>query len=326
MAAPLNPAAVKAANAALWKTHPEMHGRQLTMDPKDAALRKEWMGDYNKALAKASGKAVGSPSQPCPFANEQAPKATLQRPAKPASTTFAFDSKIPTSRAALIPISISATNGGVTTPAFAAPPLIPAGQNWKRAAKDATPKMQSYLNCGIQSARLVIEQALGQKLPDTELEFMEKAIKTCGAEKAENHPSESGGVKFWNLRCILEQQHVASKFEVQSIANIDYALRERKGVLVTVDSDVLWKEGYQKGQLDHPDFMHSIPGVREILPGKHIVVITDAEYNQTGDLVAVWINDPGVGERYKINCDILSKSLLSWTPMVVTDNSIWPVD
>jgi hypothetical protein len=47
----LNPLAVAKANDRLWKNHPELHGRQLTMQPEDAAYRKEWMSEYKKAEA-----------------------------------------------------------------------------------------------------------------------------------------------------------------------------------------------------------------------------------------------------------------------------------
>lgn len=48
----LDPAAVAAANRAVWAAHPELGGRQLTGDPADAALRQEWMAAYNAELAK----------------------------------------------------------------------------------------------------------------------------------------------------------------------------------------------------------------------------------------------------------------------------------
>ena len=53
---PLSEAAVKSANEALWSAHPELKGRQLTMGPEDAALRKEWMDAY-----VATGGAVEDP-------------------------------------------------------------------------------------------------------------------------------------------------------------------------------------------------------------------------------------------------------------------------
>ncbi len=58
---PLNPDAVKAADEALYKNHPELDGRKLTMGPEDGALRKEWMDSY-----LAAGGAVDSPKPPSP--------------------------------------------------------------------------------------------------------------------------------------------------------------------------------------------------------------------------------------------------------------------
>lgn len=49
----LDPAAVAAANAALWNAHPNLGGRQLTTGPADAALRQEWLSAYNAEMAKA---------------------------------------------------------------------------------------------------------------------------------------------------------------------------------------------------------------------------------------------------------------------------------
>lgn len=67
---PLDPKAVKAANAALSA---ETGGRQLTMEPEDAGLRKKWIDAYLKAGGKeATGfnpKQVRKPVQECPNKN-----------------------------------------------------------------------------------------------------------------------------------------------------------------------------------------------------------------------------------------------------------------
>ena len=42
----LDPKAVMVANEMLWKRHPELLGRQLTMGPADTAYRREWMENY----------------------------------------------------------------------------------------------------------------------------------------------------------------------------------------------------------------------------------------------------------------------------------------
>ena len=59
----LNPAAVRAANDAVKS---ETGGRSLTMDPKDAALRKKWMDAFKKAeKAGQAKKKCGSSIQDC---------------------------------------------------------------------------------------------------------------------------------------------------------------------------------------------------------------------------------------------------------------------
>lgn len=69
---PLNAGAVTAANEALWTAHPELKGRQLTMGPEDAALRKEWMDAYIAAGGQVEGgdppKPPEDPVTPCPLA------------------------------------------------------------------------------------------------------------------------------------------------------------------------------------------------------------------------------------------------------------------
>jgi hypothetical protein len=67
----LDPKAVKTANEALWKAHPELKGRQLTMEPKDAALRKEWMENYRSSVNTSNtppNSGVATAMQPCPLA------------------------------------------------------------------------------------------------------------------------------------------------------------------------------------------------------------------------------------------------------------------
>jgi hypothetical protein len=66
---PLSPAAVQAANEAIWDAHSKLKGRALTMEPGDYAFRKEWIDAYVAAGGKMKGadsaKALGSPVQAC---------------------------------------------------------------------------------------------------------------------------------------------------------------------------------------------------------------------------------------------------------------------
>ena len=65
IARPLNADAVKAADAALWKAHPELNGRQLTMATADKDYRKEWVDLYQAAL-KNGATPPAAPAPPVP--------------------------------------------------------------------------------------------------------------------------------------------------------------------------------------------------------------------------------------------------------------------
>ena len=78
----LDPAAGAKVDKAFYSEHPELHGRELTTSPKDAALRKEWLNRYSKIASKpkppaprVTPKATASSSPPslspiqaCPYA------------------------------------------------------------------------------------------------------------------------------------------------------------------------------------------------------------------------------------------------------------------
>jgi Effector protein len=95
---PLNPDAVKAADEALYRNHPELNGRKLTMAPTDeeSKLRKEWMVSYLAAggQAKAPDPAAAStppapasppatPTVPCPHATPSPPPTPPTPPTPP---------------------------------------------------------------------------------------------------------------------------------------------------------------------------------------------------------------------------------------------------
>ncbi len=54
--------AVKIANERLWMAHPELSRRKLTMDPKDTALRKEWVHYHKEAKSTVSPPPTVTPS------------------------------------------------------------------------------------------------------------------------------------------------------------------------------------------------------------------------------------------------------------------------
>ncbi|MEI8394319.1 MAG: hypothetical protein WCF85_06250 [Rhodospirillaceae bacterium] len=183
------------------------------------------------------------------------------------------------------------------------------GKAWKSAAEAIFPGKQSYQNCGIQSARQIIEQANIICLVDNELEFLNKAINSCSVDKADNHPIDSGGSNAENRQCILSQYGVDSIIEDASVGAVDQALRERKGVIISTDVSVLWS------------------GLGISQAGRHAVVVTHGKYDDDGKMEGVYINDTGVGKQYYITSDALKDALESGAgSMNVTSKPIWPSD
>ena len=193
--------------------------------------------------------------------------------------------------------------GKVSTPC-----LRGANEQWQQAAKDVFPGQQSYQNCGLQSSRQLIEQAKGQRLAKSELEFLEDAIETCGANKEEPHPAESGGSNAAQRKCVMAQYGVASSVQDASVEAVEKALREGKGVVMSGDMEVLW------ANLGLPE-----------QSGRHAVVLTHADFDENGELVAVYVNDTGVNQRYQLSRDELEDALDSGSGQLnVTDEPIWP--
>jgi len=200
-------------------------------------------------------------------------------------------------------------SGPYKSPITSCPFKAIVGTAWRDAAKIVFPGHQHYQNCGVQSARQIVEQASGQPLPDSELEFLNKAIDTCGVEKEKNHPKDSGGSDAGRRQCILKQYGVASKIEDASLENVDRALRDGKGVIISADVAVLWQHR---------------PGVPPQTV-RHAVVVTHGHYDQDGNLAGVWVNDTGIGQRYFLTTEQLGDALDSGSlELNITDHRIWP--
>lgn len=185
------------------------------------------------------------------------------------------------------------------------------GSNWKYAAESIFPGHQSYQNCGVQASRQIIEQALGKCLNKTELDFLNDAIGTCDVTKGSPHPNESGGTNANDRQCILKQYGIESSVESASVSTVDKALRDRKGVIISADVQVLWN-----GRVPPPT-----PA------GGHAVVLTHGDYDSDGNLTGVFVNDTGIGERYRLSVDELEDVLDSGSGSInVTNKAIWPDD
>lgn len=191
-------------------------------------------------------------------------------------------------------------------------PIKPiVGTKWQNDASAVFPGQQSYQNCGIQSVRQLVEQARHECLKDTELEFLEKAIKTCGAETGDPHPGDSGGTSAVTRQCILKHFGVESGVQDASMENVDAALRSGKGVIISADVSVLWKD--QAGVAAQS--------------GRHAVVLTHGAYDADGNLLGVYVNDTGINKRYYLTTGELSDVLESGSGSInVTDRRIWPAN
>lgn len=73
----LNHLATVKADKVFYAAHPELHGRKLTASPADAALRKEWLKDYHRALANKP-KPPQPKVVPKPVAKSQPPSGPVQ--------------------------------------------------------------------------------------------------------------------------------------------------------------------------------------------------------------------------------------------------------
>lgn len=185
------------------------------------------------------------------------------------------------------------------------------GPNWQSAAASIFPGQQTFQNCGVQSSRQIVEQALGVCLNKTELDFLNDAIATCGVDKGSPHPQESGGTGAIDRQCILKQYGVDSSVESASVSAVDNALRDRKGIIISADVQVLWN-----GRVPPPP-----------PTGRHAVVLTHGDYDSNGNLTGVFVNDTGIGKRYRLSVDELEDVLDSGSGSInVTKKAIWPGD
>lgn len=186
------------------------------------------------------------------------------------------------------------------------------GENWKKAVDAVFPGQQSYQNCGLQSTRQIVEQAQGPQ-GKTELQYMDDAIASCGIPQAANHPDDSGGTNAEQRQCVMQQYGVGSSVEPATIANVDDALRNGKGVVMSSNSDTLWAtQGFP-------------PGVGG--GGRHAVVLTNGIYDNDGKMTGVHVNDTGTGTQYTLTNAQLQDCLDSGSRKInVTDDRIWPTD
>jgi uncharacterized Zn-binding protein involved in type VI secretion len=160
---------------------------------------------------------------------------------------------------------------------------------------------QSYENCGIESSRQVINQATGSAISEDKL--LDTAMDKGWAQR-EATRGESGGTTAEGMHSLLDNQGVSSSLQPQTMANIQQAVAEHRGVITAHNAGTLWNTTDEGG---------------------HAILVTGAQYDPNGKLASIIINDTGTGEgMHLVPADRYERSLLNGFSATITDHPIWP--
>lgn len=129
--------------------------------------------------------------------------------------------------------------------------------------------IQNYGNCGLESARQLINR--GREVPVTEDELQNDAISRGLADDAPED-KDRGGTSVLQREMLLHDYGVESEMQPATRDHIAGALAERKGVVSHHRADALWSTSDA---------------------GDHVVLVTGAKYDSEGELIAYRVNDTG---------------------------------
>jgi uncharacterized Zn-binding protein involved in type VI secretion len=159
---------------------------------------------------------------------------------------------------------------------------------------------QSYGNCGVESARQIINQVTGLGVSEDDLLAESLAAGDAGSGF---ELDDIGGTNAANRREILERNGVKSHLEDSSMQNIMQAVAERRGVITAHEVAILWGPSYSGG---------------------HAIVVAGIEYDANGDPVNVIVNDTGGGDcGLPVPYAVFMLSLAPGAPMNVTEAPVW---
>jgi len=171
------------------------------------------------------------------------------------------------------------------------------------AAAAVFPGQQNFGNCGIQSAEQLIHQATGTAVPENTI--LQVALTNGWAQNSATN-SQRGGTGANSRQSILNNYGVGSQIQTTTPQNISDALVERRGIITNVEAGVLW-------------------GRRRRLGG-HAITVVDGDWDDTGNLTHVYINDTGNGNQYQrmpINTFMNAANAHPNSQLNVTNNPIW---
>jgi uncharacterized Zn-binding protein involved in type VI secretion len=163
---------------------------------------------------------------------------------------------------------------------------------------------QSYQNCGVESARQIINQATGANVGEDAL--MDHAMNNHMASR-ESTRADSGGTSPAERTQLLNDQGVSTSSQPQTMANVMQGVAEGRGVITSHDVSVLWGPGNTGG---------------------HAIVVTGIRYGADGRPEAVITNDtgrlPGDGNcRVEYSAATFENSFRPGRDINVTNNPIW---
>jgi hypothetical protein len=163
---------------------------------------------------------------------------------------------------------------------------------------------QSYQNCGVESARQIINQATGAYVGEDAL--MDHAMNNHMASR-ESTRADSGGTSPAERTQLLNDQGVSTSSQPQTMANVMQGVAEGRGVITSHDVSVLWGPGNTGG---------------------HAIVVTGIRYGADGRPEAVITNDtgrlPGDGNcRVEYSAATFENSFRPGRDINVTNNPIW---
>lgn len=132
-------------------------------------------------------------------------------------------------------------------------------------------QQQSYENCGVESSRLIINQANGSSV--TEDQLLDQSLQNGDATNAPDR-ADAGGTSPAQRQAILAQNGVPSSLQPNTMENIMQAVAEKKGVITSHDAGTLWGTDQAGG---------------------HAIGVIGIVYDANGNPSEVITNDTGLG-------------------------------
>src|SRR5207302_665173 len=134
---------------------------------------------------------------------------------------------------------------------------------------------QSYNNCGVESARQIINASGGA--PVTQEGLLNHAMANGWADSVPGSLYQSGGTRPADRVAILQANGVPAGTMLPTVQNLETAVAEGRGIIVSVYAGDIW-----------PPSAGLNPG-----NGTHAILVTGVEYDAKGNHTNVIVNDTG---------------------------------